>query len=71
MKKDVFKIISIWAFLLLTISCTTAGGGQGFEKESSQPINAAEALLYKKALTQCHASGGSRIVKIDSKLQCF
>ena len=46
-------------------------GGSGNPGESSKPINAEEEKEYRKALTRCYKTGGTRIVKIKNYLHCY
>ena len=52
--------------LFFSISCQSDG-----EKQSSEPINEQEAILYKDKLITCVKGGGSRIVKIAGHLKCY
>lgn len=67
MKKNIFMLL----FLLIgTLNC--AGGSSNLVNEGgSEPINSAEVIQYKQALHRCYKTGGSRIVKINSYLQCY
>lgn len=50
------------------------GGGTGGvtgNEAGSDPINTEEAKAYKKAVLRCYKTGGSRVVKIEGKLNCY
>lgn len=73
------KILSTLLLLstLALLGCSGgSGGGEGDDGvqasgESSQPLNAEEEIQYRKALTRCYKTGGTRIVKIDNYLHCY
>lgn len=49
-----------------------SSGGAGLSNDAgSQPLNDSEAIEYKKALTRCYKTGGTRIVKINNYLHCY
>lgn len=70
-------IASLTLLLALFSGCSSSsgdwggGGAHGEGLPGSEPINAAEAREYKRALLRCHKTGGSRIVKIMGKLRCY
>ena len=45
-------------------------GVQGNEN-GSKPINKREEVSYKRAILKCYKTGGSRIVKIEGRLNCY
>lgn len=73
------KLLSaiIVAVFLGLAGCAGGGGGEGDSggttgnTDGSSPINADEEIEYRKALTRCYKTGGSRIVKINNYLHCY
>lgn len=70
------KYFSFLTLLLFSLTVSCAGGGSGGSNSmsndgGSSPINDVEAVEYKKALTRCYKTGGSRIVKINNYLHCY
>jgi hypothetical protein len=63
------KLCLALVFIALS-GCSTSGTVAGNEAGSS-PINPAEELEYKKAITRCYKTGGSRVVKIMGELRCY
>ena len=63
----------LFATFLFMSGCagSSSGGGVGMPGESSEPINSVEETQYRKALTRCYKTGGTRIVKINSYLHCY
>ncbi|MBF0441001.1 MAG: hypothetical protein HQK54_03785 [Oligoflexales bacterium] len=68
-QKNIFSILSL---LLLVHGCKTGGGGSVPGNDGgSNPITREETIEYKKALSKCYKTGGSRIVKIEGQLKCY
>ncbi len=64
-------LATISALMFLT-SCQTGGAGSVAGNENgSAPVNKKEAKAYKKAVTRCYKTGGSRVVKIEGVLRCY
>lgn len=64
--------------LLVLIAATYAGlfacqgsGSVTGNENGSQPMNSEEAKAYKNAIMRCYKTGGSRVVKIEGKLNCY
>lgn len=51
--------------------CETTSGSVRGNEGGSEPLSDQEALEYQKAVTRCHKTGGSRIVKIKGELRCY
>ena len=64
------KLLS-FALGLVFLGLAGCAGGGGSHAGSSQPINSDEEIEYRKALTRCYKTGGSRIVKINNYLRCY
>lgn len=67
-----FTFFLIVFCLLVLGGCASSGAEQRRPLgESSEPINEQEYNEYRKALTRCYKTGGSRIVKIKNYLRCY
>ena len=51
--------------------CETTSGSVRGNEGGSEPLSDQEALDYQKAVSRCHKTGGSRIVKIKGELRCY
>lgn len=67
MKKNISFLLLLFFF---SVNCSGVGGNLANEG-GSEPINNVEVLQYKQALHRCYKTGGSRVVKINSYLQCY
>lgn len=73
----VFRLLALsFAAAAVLVASGCAGGGSGggnsmSNEGGSSPINDKEAVEYKKALTRCYKTGGSRVVKINNYLHCY
>jgi hypothetical protein len=65
MWKTCLALVVLWLS-----SCSTSGTVAGNELGSSA-INPKEELEYKKAITRCYKTGGTRVVKIMGDLRCY
>lgn len=64
------------SFCLSMQSCAGGSGSGGGGSVSgndngSAPINAEEERAYKRAVVKCYKTGGSRVVKVEGRLQCY
>lgn len=63
------------SFCLSFQSCAGGSGGGGSAVSGndggSAPINAEEERAYKRAVVKCYKTGGSRVVKVEGRLQCY
>ncbi len=50
--------------------CASSSGVIGNDK-GSEPINEKETVQYRQAVLKCYKTGGTRVVKIQGKLQCY
>jgi len=65
--------LQLIATLSLT-ACAGMGGGGGHSnanENGSSPINTTEERDYKRAISKCYKTGGSRVVKIEGQLKCY
>ena len=73
------KLFFVLSFLLTACASLFAcqgggGGGSGTvtgNESGSAPVNSEEMKEYKKAIMRCYKTGGSRVVKIEGKLNCY
>ncbi len=61
--------------ILLTSSCAGMGDSGSSHpngnENGSNPINPTEDRNYKRAISKCYKTGGSRVVKIEGQLMCY
>ena len=70
LKKIVFHGFMALSILTST-SCATGGGSVAGNGLGSSPVNDSEIPEYQKAVSRCHKTGGTRVIKIDGRLRCF
>jgi hypothetical protein len=70
MENSDMKLVSL-ALGLMFLGLAGCAGGGGARGDSSQPINHEEEIEYRKALTRCYKTGGTRVVKINNYLRCY
>lgn len=51
----------------------SGGGGSPIagNEAGSNPVNAEEERAYKRAVVKCYKTGGTRVVKVEGRLQCY
>jgi hypothetical protein len=76
MRKQISQFF-VLSFLLTAcasfFACQGGGGGGAVtgNENGSAPVNNEEMKEYKKAIMRCYKTGGSRVVKIEGKLNCY
>ena len=69
--KILLMAVTVTLLNLALTGCETTGGSVRGNEGGSEPLSDQEALDYQKAVTRCHKTGGSRIVKIKGELRCY
>lgn len=67
-------IASLQLVIMLSLTACAGGGSSGGSagnESGSSPINATEETNYKRAISKCYKTGGSRVVKVEGRLLCY
>ena len=71
--KSILTLSVLASVYIGLLACQGGGGGIAVpgNENGSSPLNNEEAKAYKNAIMRCYKTGGSRVVKIEGKLNCY